>query len=151
MDRSRKALLATALLATLAADSAAQASTAVADVNKAALNAIRASAATTPPPRASRALAMISISVFDAVNASTNNPKYVAYQAGVASGAGLNKDAVAYAAGYEQMANLFPTLAVSLNAELDTKLGGLGLNATARAKLGPLEGIAQVDEIDAGA
>lgn len=75
---------------------------------------------------------MISVSVFDAVNASTKF-KYQPYQQGLASGDGLNRDAVAYAAGYTQMANLFPALAASLNAERDAKINSLGLTATARA------------------
>lgn len=121
-----------AAIATTVLAGAAEASTAVADINKAALDAVRASAATTPPPLASRALAMVSVLVFDAVNATTKF-KYQSYQSGLTLGTGLNKDAVAYAAGYTQMANLFPALSASLNAELDAKLNGLGLNATAKA------------------
>jgi hypothetical protein len=130
LPKVRMRLMATIMAAAITAG-AANASTAVADVNNAALNAVRASAATTPPPKASRALAMVTVSVFDAVNATTKF-RYEAYQAGLTAGTGLNRDAVAYAAGYTQMANLFPALAASLNAERDAKIAALGLSVAAR-------------------
>lgn len=129
----RAPLIASVALATLAFSSGpAWAEPAVVDVNKTLLNTIRASAATTPPPRAARAIGMVGIAMFDAVNASSGssyNP--YAYQGGAVSG--LSQDAVALASGYTMMANLFPTLSTTLTTELNGKLGALAITDAQRA------------------
>ena len=105
---------------------------AVVDVNVALQNTIRASAATTPPPRAARAIGMVGIAMFDAVNAASGSSyDPYAYRGGVVSG--LSQDAVALASGYTMMANLFPTLSTTLTAELNSKLGALEISDAQRA------------------
>lgn len=111
---------------------AASASSAVIAVNNSLLDTIRASASTTPPPRASRAMGMVGIAMYDAVNASSGLA-YNPYSYGGGAVSGLSRDAVALASGYTMMASLFPTLSVSLNADLDTKLNGLSISASQRA------------------
>ncbi len=132
--RWRHALPAMALaaFATAALPSAAQASTAVINTNQTLMNVIRANTATTPPPRVARAMGMVGISMFDAVNAASGmiyTP--YAYTGGAVSG--LNRDAVAYASGYTMMASLFPSAAATLNAELNMRLDSLGISAGTRA------------------
>jgi hypothetical protein len=111
---------------------AAQASTVVADVNTTLLNSIRASAATTPPPRASRAIAMVSLATFDAVNAGSLMG-YQGYSYAGPAVTGVSRDALAISAGYTMMSNLFPALSGSLLSTMDTRLDALALNATVRA------------------
>jgi PAP2 superfamily len=76
----------------------------VTDWNVAALNAIRAER--TPPPRASRALAILHLAIFDAVNgiARTHEPYLV--QSAVPASA--SKEAAAVAAAHAVLAALFP-------------------------------------------
>jgi hypothetical protein len=115
-----------------AMSAAASASSAVIAVNNTLLDAIRASASTTPPPRAARAIGMVGIAMYDAVNASSGLA-YNPYSYGGGAVSGLSRDAVALSSGYTMMASLFPTLSVSLNADLDTKLNGLSMTASQRA------------------
>jgi len=132
LHHGRVAITAMALAASIAYSGTAVAGPAVVDVNTTLLNTIRASAATTPPPRAARAIGMVGIAMFDAVNASSGssyNP--YAYQGGSVSG--LSQDAVALASGYTMMANLFPALSGTLTAELNGKLGALAITDAQRA------------------
>lgn len=131
--RKSKAIIASmAVMASIACSGTAIANSPVVDVNKTLLNSIRASAATTPPPRAARAISMVGIAMFDAVNAASGasyNP--YGYQGGAVTG--LSQDAVALASGYTMMANLFPGLSTSLLAELNYKLDALALTDAQRA------------------
>ncbi|MEI6485317.1 MAG: hypothetical protein WCO11_03535 [Sphingomonadales bacterium] len=133
MKLLRRTYLATAAIGSMALfASAALASPAVDSVNNAMLDTIRASAATTPPPRAARAISMVGIAMFDAVNASSG----LAYQPYSYTGpavSGLSQDAVALASGYTMMANLFPTLAADLTTQMQAKLATLSLSDTQRA------------------
>jgi membrane-associated phospholipid phosphatase len=85
------------------------ASSAHADVvttwNTAALNAIRA--ARTPPPRASRTLAILHASIYDAVNGITRTHESLFVQSDVPSSASM--EAAASAAAHRVMVALFPT------------------------------------------
>ena len=76
----------------------------VTEWNSAALNVIRADR--TPPPKASRALAILHAAIYDAVNgiARTNEPYFV--QSAVPASA--SKEAAAIAAAHEVLATLFP-------------------------------------------
>ncbi len=111
---------------------AANASAAVQDVNTTLLNTIRASAATTPPPRASRAIAMVGVAMFDAVNAGSHLG-YQSYSYAGPAVNGVSRDALAISAGYTMMGHLFPTLSASLTADMNTKLDSLSLNSAHRA------------------
>ncbi len=131
MSRGLKAAVLASAVVALALPGVAHASAAVQDVNTTLLDSIRAGAAG-PPPRAARAIAMVSTATFDAVNAGS----HMGYQGYSYSGSavnGLSKDALALSAGYTMMANLFPTLAGSLNVQLNTRLDALSLNAGVRA------------------
>jgi hypothetical protein len=77
-------------------------------------------------------MGMVGIAMYDAVNASSGLA-YSPYSYGGGAVGGLSRDAVALASGYTMMASLFPTLSVSLNADLDTKLNGLSISASQRA------------------
>jgi hypothetical protein len=84
----------------------------VTDWNTAALNAIRAGR--TPPPLASRSLAILQVSIYDAVNgiARTNEPYLV--QSSAPSSA--SREAAASAAARKALVNLFPAAAASFDA-----------------------------------
>src|SRR5438094_10672172 len=72
--------------------------------NEAALNAIRADKM--PPPRASRALAILHVSIYDAVNGIDRT--YEAYFVQSAVPASACKEAAASAAAHEALVTLFP-------------------------------------------
>jgi PAP2 superfamily len=93
----------------------------VTDWNNAALDAIRAS--NTAPPMASRSLAILHVSIYDAVNgiARTNNPYLV--QSAVSSSA--SRKAAASAAAHDTLVNLFPTRASSFDVLHTAILGGI--------------------------
>src|SRR5213592_3595898 len=76
----------------------------VTDWNTAALNAIRAGR--TPPPTASRALAILHAAIYDAVNGITRSYETYFVQSAVPSSA--SKEAAASAAARESLATLFP-------------------------------------------
>jgi membrane-associated phospholipid phosphatase len=99
---------------------------AISDVNDALIASIRS--APIAPPRASRAIAMVEIAMFDAVNASTG-ARYDSY--GYVGGKLVNAspEAAAYAAGYGMLAKLFPARAAVLLAERDARLGALAISA----------------------
>jgi hypothetical protein len=97
--------------------------TAYADVvtewNTAALNVIRVDR--NPPPKASRALAILHASIYDAVNgiARTHEPYFV--QSAVPSSA--SKEAAASAAAHDVLISLFPAYAPSFDALYAATLG----------------------------
>jgi membrane-associated phospholipid phosphatase len=84
----------------------------VTDWNTAALNAIRA--AKTPPPRASRALAILHASIYDAVNGIDRTHETYLVQSAVPRSA--LKEAAASAAAHRVMVALFPTHVEALDA-----------------------------------
>ena len=75
--------------------------------NSAALNAIRADK--TPPPKASRALAILHASIYDAVNGTTRT--HEAYLVPSAVPASASKEAAASAAAHKVLVELFPSAA----------------------------------------
>src|SRR5438876_7463265 len=91
----------------------------VTDWNNAALDAIRAG--NTAPPIASRSLAILHASIYDAVNgiARTHEPYFV--RSAVPSSA--SKEAAASAAAHEVLVSLFPTYAPSFDALYAATLG----------------------------
>src|SRR5882724_9190871 len=84
----------------------------VTDWNTAALDAIRTGR--TPPPIASRSLAILHVSIYDAVNgiARTNEPYLV--QSSAPSSA--SREAAASAAAHKALVSLFPAAASSFDA-----------------------------------
>ncbi|WP_310476854.1 PEPxxWA-CTERM sorting domain-containing protein [Sandarakinorhabdus sp.] len=131
MNRGLKAAAVVATVAALALPNVAHASAAVQDVNSTLLNSIRAGAAG-PPPRAARAIAMVSVATFDAVNAGSHMG-YQGYSYAGPAVSGVSKDALAISAGYTMMANLFPTLSAGLLTTMNTRLNALPVNAAVRA------------------
>src|SRR5205809_1512415 len=93
----------------------------VTDWNNAALDAIRAER--TAPPIASRSLAILHVSIYDAVNgiARTHEPYLV--QSAVAASA--SRKAAASAAAHEALVNLFPASASSFDALHAAILAGI--------------------------
>jgi len=93
----------------------------VTDWNDAALNAIRAGR--TAPPIASRSLAILHVSIYDAVNgiARTNEPYLV--QSSAPSSA--SREAAASAAEHKALVNLFPAAASSFDALHAATLAGI--------------------------
>lgn len=77
-------------------------------------------------------MAMVGISMYDAVNAASGMA-YTSYAYGGGPVGGLSRDAVALSSGYTMMANLFPALAGSLTADLNTQLNSLSISAGQRA------------------
>ena len=77
----------------------------VTDWNSAALDSIRSG--NTPPPRASRALAILHASIHDAVNGISRTHEQYAVVSSVPASA--SKEAAASAAAYHVLANLFPS------------------------------------------
>ncbi len=127
-----KTVAAVAVITTLASQRVTHASDAVQNINTTLLNSIRASAATTPPPLAARAIAMVSIATFDAVNAGS----MMGYQGYSYTGpaiSGVSKEALAISAGYTMMANLFPAASDSLMMQMNARLTALPVDAAIRA------------------
>jgi PAP2 superfamily len=93
----------------------------VTDWNNAALDAIRAGS--TAPPIASRSLAILHVSIYDAVNgiARTHEPYLV--QSAVSGSA--SREAAASAAAHEALVNLFPANVSSFDALHATILAGI--------------------------
>jgi hypothetical protein len=89
--------------------------------NDVTLRAIRADRA--PPPRASRALAMVSAAVFDAVNAIER--KYQAYLPQPTAPAGASAEAAAITAAYRTVAALFPAQAAKFESMTSAQLSAL--------------------------
>src|SRR5204863_165515 len=83
----------------------------VTDWNTAALNAIRTDR--TPPPVASRALAILHVSIYDAVNGiARTHEVYAVPSAGPAS---ASREAAASAAAHKALVTLFPTHAAAFD------------------------------------
>ena len=102
---------------------------AITDVDQSLLAAIRIGAP--PPPVAARDIAMVSIAMFDAVNAATGlNYQPYSYSGGPVAGA--SADAAAYAAGYTMLESLFPTQTTSLQSAAASGINNLGLSPAAR-------------------
>jgi len=97
---------------------------AVIDVDQQLLNAIRSSAP--PPPAAARDIAMVSIAMYDAVNATTGLT-YQPYSYAGPAVAGASPDATAYAAGYNMLTSLFPSMASVFQTDQNTAISGLSL------------------------
>jgi hypothetical protein len=93
----------------------------VTDWNTAALDAIRAGR--TPPPIASRSLAIVHVSIYDAVNgiARTHEPYLVQSSAS----ASASREAAASAAAHKALVNLFPAAASSFDALHAAILAGI--------------------------
>jgi hypothetical protein len=108
------------LVCVLAISRVAQADV-VTDWNKVALNAIRASK--TPPPIASRALAILHVSIFDAVNGL--DPSYESYFVQSSVAGGVSKEAAASAAAHTVLAALFPDNASEFDALYAATLAGI--------------------------
>src|SRR5438270_5312724 len=89
----------------------------VTDWNNAALNAIRADR--TPPPKASRALAILHASIYDAVNGIDR--RYEAYLVQSDVPASASREAAASAAAHEALVALFPAHALSFD-DLDATI-----------------------------
>lgn len=89
--------------------------------NDAALAAIRAT--NTPPPRASRNLAILHAAVFDAVNGI--RPTYDAYLVAPTAPSSADRTAAAAAAGMAVMTALWPTQAASFTVVRDGLLAGV--------------------------
>ena len=103
---------------------------AVATINAAVIGAIQ-SAAQRPPP-AARNIALVSISVYDAVNAATGlRGDSYAYGGGAVWSA--DADASAYAAGFTALSALYPSMAAGFQSQMNSAIDGLGLNAARRA------------------
>jgi hypothetical protein len=104
---------------------AAQNADAVIQWNAITLNAIRADK--TPPPKAARALAMVSAAVYDAVNAVA--PLHAFYHANPGLHPNADPSAAAAAAAHAMLDNLFPAQAASFDALFNQSLGKLAATA----------------------
>src|SRR5436190_5941018 len=93
----------------------------VTEWNNAALDAIRAGH--TPPPIASRSLAILHVSIYDAVNGIVRT--YEPYLVQSAVPAGASREAAASAAAHEALVNLFPAAASSFDALHAAILAGI--------------------------
>ena len=93
----------------------------VTDWNNSALNAIRAGS--TAPPIASRSLAILHASIYDAVNGIART--YEPYLVQSAVPAGATREAAASAAAHEALVNLFPAAASSFDALHAAILAGI--------------------------
>lgn len=124
-----KALASATCFAALMLPQAALANATISDINMRLLNAVRT--APIPPPRMSRAIAMVNLSVFDAVNAGSA-PVYRGYNYNGARVLGASTDALAISAGYTMMGRLFPSLTAGLDMEMNTKLDALSLSESVR-------------------
>lgn len=109
--------MAVALVAALAGTAHASVIT---DWNNAMLDAIKATSAN--PPRASRAMAMMSTAVFDAVN--SVNPQYTPYRVLGATSAGTSQEAAAITAAHSVLTQVFtaPAQINAFNALRDSQL-----------------------------
>ena len=108
----------------------AAAGTAVSDINAALIGAIQAQAQ--KPPPAARNAALVTIAVYDAVNAATGlRGQSYGYGGGAVWSA--NADAAAYAAGFTVLSALYPAMAAGFQTQMNSAIDGLGLNAARRA------------------
>src|SRR5438093_5234692 len=93
----------------------------VTEWNNAALDAIRAGH--TPPPIASRSLAILNVSIYDAVNGIDRTHEPYLVQSEVRASA--SREAAASAAAHEALVNLFPASASSFDALHAAILAGI--------------------------
>ena len=122
-------ILALAALASWLAPHAVQGN-AITEVDQSLLAAIRFAAP--PPPVAARAIAMVGIAAYDAVNAATGlNYRAYSYMGGAVPGA--SPEAAAYAAGYKMLESLFPAQNSSLQLTAAAAIDNLGLSPAARS------------------
>lgn len=112
----------------------------VTDWNQIALDTIVA--VPTPPPRASRNLAMVSAAVYDAVNAIDGT--HTGLFGNFSADAGASREAAAICAAHDVLVSLYPTRVAQLNAARDTQLGAIPNSASKTAGIGAGETIASV-------
>lgn len=93
----------------------------VTDWNFQSLEAIRLTG--TPPPRAARALAIVSTSVYDAVNSIDRT--HFPYMVNTVAAAGTDKQAASIAAASTSLSALFPTLAANFATLRSTQLAAI--------------------------
>src|SRR5213080_1195345 len=93
----------------------------VTEWNNAALDAIRAGH--TPPPIASRSLAILHVSIYDAVNGIDRTHEYYLVQSEVPASA--SREAAASAAAHQALVNLFPAAASSFDTLHAAILGAI--------------------------
>ena len=88
------------------------------------------------PPVGSRAMAMVSLAVFDAVN--SIDGKYTPYLSSVATSLSTSKEAAVAQAAYRTLSALFPTYQAALDNQLAASLGTIanGVDKTAGIALG---------------
>ena len=98
------------------------------------LDAIRGGA--TPPPRASRGLAMMHTAMYDAVNSVGRN--YQPYNQSFVTTPTASREAAAAQAAHDVLANLYPTLQGTFDTNLNNRLNLIagGANKTAGIQLG---------------
>ncbi|HEY7213280.1 MAG TPA: vanadium-dependent haloperoxidase [Thermoanaerobaculia bacterium] len=93
----------------------------VLDWNGVLLNAIRTDK--TPPPKASRAMAIVNVSMFDAVNGILGG--FTPYHVTASSPAGASPEAAAAAAAHKALVALFPAQQATFDAALATSLAAV--------------------------
>lgn len=108
------------VIAALAGTSVASANVVV-DWNNAMLNAIKSTSMN--PPAASRAMAMVSTAVFDAVN--SVNPQYTPYRVLGAAPMGTNAEAAAITAAHNVLSSLFPSQQASFDSLRDAQFASI--------------------------
>ncbi len=120
MSVTIRPFVAAALLASLAGSASANVAI---EWNNALLDAIRSSSMN--PPAASRAMAMVSTAVFDAVNAV--DPQYNAYRLQPAVAPGTSADAAAITAAHSVLSSIFtnPAQQAAFNTLRDNQLAGI--------------------------
>jgi membrane-associated phospholipid phosphatase len=111
----------------------------VTDWNNAALNAIRADR--TPPPAASRALAVLHAAIYDAVNGIDRTNEVYFVQSSVPASA--SKEAAASAAAHAVLVSLFPAHASSFDDLNNATLGGISNGPQKNAGIAWGESVAQ--------
>lgn len=116
-------------LAGLALSVSAASADVVTQWNEIMLQSVKTSAV--PPPKASRAYAMVQSAVYDAVNSISRT--HYQYQFMEAPAAGASQEAAAAAAAHAVLRGLFPTQASSLDTSLNTTLSGIGGSAQSKA------------------
>lgn len=114
----RKALLCFALITAMGTAAGADVIT---EWNQVLLQAVRADK--TPPPRAARAMAMLNVAMFDAVNGILK--RYSPYHVTDEAPANANVEAAASAAAHTVLMSLYPSQASLFNNALGTHTGGI--------------------------
>lgn len=111
--------------ALIAVAGSAQASTSVQTWNQALLDSIKADG--TPPPRASRAMAMVNTAMYDAVVSIQGG--YRTYASNQAAGASWSAEAAANAAAHRVLTTLFPGRAATFDSLLASTQGAIADSA----------------------